>query len=325
MYNQPIFLKPAFQDRIWGGKKLQTLFDYDIPSNQTGEAWAISAHKNGPSEVLNGPLKGHHLGQVWEQHPELFGKNDARGEFPLLVKILDAADNLSVQVHPDDVYAREVEGETFGKTECWYVLDAQEGAEIVFGHHAASKEAFMDMVDRGEWDDLLRRVKVQKGDFFFVPSGTIHAIGKGIVILETQQSSDITYRVYDYDRKDADGNTRDLHIQSSAEVTRYPHDAGEQEKAVEHMSDKVEAGSRALTMTRLIQAEYFTVYHWKLEGTVETPLMKDYLLASVIEGKGEIIAGRMSFPIQKGDHFFLPHTVKDYELKGEMEIVVSHE
>src|SRR5699024_2043067 len=317
MYNKPIFLQPVFQDRIWGSNKLKTLFDYAIPNDQTGEAWAISAHKNGPSKILNGSLKGQTLRQAWTEHPELFGKSEAEDEFPLLVKILDANDNLSVQVHPDDEYAEKVEGEFFGKTECWYVLDAEEDAEIVFGHHAETKEEFMEMVKSGKWDHLLHRVKVQKGDFFFVPNGTIHAIGKGIVILETQQSSDITYRVYDYDRKDAQGNTRELRIQSSIDVTKFPHDVQQQEKVTEQSGN--------LTNTRLVQAEYFTVYHWDLDGRTKTPLEKDYLLASVIEGEGKIIVDGTSFPIQKGDHFVLPATVENYELQGTMELIVSHE
>src|SRR5699024_1532591 len=187
--------------------------------------------------LLNGPLKGQNLRQVWDEHPDLFGKTEAGTTFPLLVKILDANDNLSVQVHPNDTYAQEVEGEAYGKTECWYVLGADEGAEIVFGHHATSREEFLSMVETGNWDELLQRVKVRQGDFFYVPSGTIHAIGKGIVILETQQSSDITYRVYDYDRKDASGNTRPLHIDSSADVTHFPHDVRQQEKVEKVLGD----------------------------------------------------------------------------------------
>jgi len=173
------------------------------------------------------------------------------------------------------------------------------------------------MVENGDWDDLLRRVNVRKGDFFYVPSGTIHAIGKGIMILETQQSSDITYRVYDYDRTDGQGNKRELHIQSSAEVTRYPHDVKQQVKTT--------ASLRDLTMTCLVKADYFTVYHWQLDGIAETPLQKDYLLASVIGGKGEMIVDGTRFAMQTGDHLILPASVRDYELKGTMELIVSHE
>jgi len=317
LYKEPIFLEPVFQDRIWGGNKLKTLFDYDIPNDHTGEAWVISAHKNGPSQVQNGPLKGQHLLNVWNEHPSLFGRKTVDGEFPLLVKILDANDNLSVQVHPDDTYAQEVEGEPYGKTECWYVLDCEEDSEIIYGHNAQSADEFQQKVDAGKWDELLGKVKVNKGDFFYVPSGTIHAIGKGIVILEIQQSSDITYRVYDYDRKDDAGNPRDLHISSAIEVTNYPHVSDQYQQKTEKIAN--------LDCTQLIKEDYFTVYHWNLDGEVSTPLAVDYLLVSVIDGAGEIIVSDQHYPIKKGDHFIIPTTVEEYKITGKMDLVVAHE
>ena len=317
VYKEPIFLEPVFQERIWGGKKLQTLYDYEIPNDQIGEAWVISAHKNGPSKIINGPLAGQSLLKTWEEYPVLFGKKNAEGDFPLLVKVLDANDNLSVQVHPDDVYAREVEDEQYGKTECWYILDCEEDSEIIYGHSAQTAEEFQQKVDTGQWDELLERVKVKKGDFFYVPSGTIHAIGKGIVILEIQQSSDITYRVYDYDRKDDTGNPRDLHIESAIEVTNFPH--------THEQYEKIEERIEGLASTKLIQEEYFTVYHWELNGEVSTPLVPDYLLVSVIHGEGEIIVNDQVYPIKKGDHFIIPATIEEYKITGKMELVVAHE
>lgn len=317
MYKEPIFLEPVFQERIWGGEKLQTLFGYNLPNDQIGEAWVISAHKNGPSKIINGPLAGQNLLETWEEYPSLFGKKTAEDDFPLLVKILDANDHLSVQVHPDDVYAREVEGEQYGKTECWFVLDCEKDSEIVFGHHAQSAEEFQEKVDAGQWDELLGKVKVNKGDFFYVPSGTIHAIGKGIVILEIQQSSDITYRVYDYDRRDDEGNPRELHIESAIEVTSYPHVDGQQQMIKEKVND--------LVSTQLIKETYFTVHHWDLNGEVTTPLTVDYLLVSVINGEGEIIVNDQTFSIKKGDHFIIPAGVDEYKITGKIELVVAYE
>ena len=317
MYEEPIFLAPVFQERIWGGVNLETLFDYAIPSNHIGEAWVISAHKKGPSTIKNGPLTGKSLLEAWNEHPILFGHERSEGEFPLLVKVLDANDNLSVQVHPNDEYARKVENESYGKTECWYVLDCAEDSEIIFGHRAESEEDFQRRVKASEWDELLIKVNVQKGDFFYVPSGTIHAIGKGIVILEIQQSSDITYRVYDYGRKDDEGNPRELHIQSAMDVTNYPHSSVQPKK--------VEAVIGDLVSTRLIKEKYFTVYHWKLNGKVSTPLRARYLLVSVSKGSGEITVNEQTYPISKGDNLLIPATVKQYELTGELEIIVSHE
>ncbi|WP_328701027.1 type I phosphomannose isomerase catalytic subunit [Aquibacillus kalidii] len=172
---------------IWVGKKLHTEFGYDIPNDRIGEAWVISVHPDGPSKILNGDSSGSKLDFVWKNNGELFNKSkDNKEEYPLLVKILDANNDLSVQVHPNDRYAREVEGQPYGKAECWYVLSTEEDAELIFGHHAQTKGEFQQMVVEGKWDNLLRRIKVSAGDFVYVPSGTIHAIGKGMVILETQ-------------------------------------------------------------------------------------------------------------------------------------------
>ncbi|RCW64521.1 mannose-6-phosphate isomerase, class I [Saliterribacillus persicus] len=317
MYTEPIFLLPYFQERIWGGQKLHDEFQYTIPYEKTGEAWVISAHPNGPSKISNGPLEGKTLKDAWENNGELFNKEaDNTEAFPLLVKILDANDDLSVQVHPDDTYAREVEDEPYGKTECWYVLSAEPGAEIIFGHHATTREELTKMIDEGNWDQFLRRVPVSAGDFVYVPSGTIHAIGKGIVILETQQSSDITYRVYDYDRKDKDGNGRQLHLEPSKEVTSVPHETPtlSQETTVEE----------GLTSRRLVQEKYFTVYHWELEGSVTKRLDVDFLQVSVIEGEAEINVGNKAFSIKKGDHFILPATITGYKVEGNASFIVSH-
>ncbi|RBW68861.1 mannose-6-phosphate isomerase, class I [Bacillus taeanensis] len=315
MYQEPIFLKSVFKERIWGGTALKEKFGYHIPSDETGECWGISAHQNGPCEILNGALKGKTLDQVWDSHRELFA-NEEGEEFPLLVKILDANNDLSVQVHPDDHYAREVEGEQYGKTECWYIIDCEEGAELIYGHHAKSKEEFEQMVADGRWDDLLRKVQVQPGDFVYVPSGTIHAIGKGIMILETQQSSDTTYRVYDYDRPDAEGNTRELHIEKSIEVSTIPH----QDASFEVVED-VREGLRS---KKLIQENYFTVYHWTLDGDVTEKNENNYLLMSVLDGEGELLVCDQTYSFKKGDHFIVPATMTDYKLRGKAAFITSH-
>jgi mannose-6-phosphate isomerase len=316
VYNEPIFLKPVFKDRIWGGTKLREEFGYDIPSETTGECWGISAHSNGPSEVVNGPLKGKTLDQVWDEHRELFAGQEGE-DFPLLVKILDAKTDLSVQVHPDDSYAREVEGEAFGKTECWYVIDCEPGAELVYGHHAGSKLQFEEMVADGRWNDLLRKVAIKPGDFVYVPNGTIHAIGAGTMILETQQSSDITYRVYDYDRQDDAGNTRELHIEKSIEVAMIPHQDADFEPVLSANED--------LKIEKLIKENYFTVYHWNLEGSVGAVENPSYLLVSVLEGEGELkIDDQSSSAFKKGDHFIVPSTVKNFGMNGNVKFIVSH-
>lgn len=317
MYQEPIFLQPVMQERIWGGQKLHKLFGYDSSYEKTGEAWVISAHTHGPSKISNGPLQGKTLLDAWENYGELFNKvPDSDEAYPLLIKILDANDDLSVQVHPDDTYARKVENEAYGKTECWYVLDADPGAELILGHHSETKEELHQMIDQGEWDELLKRVPVTKGDFVHVPSGTIHAIGKGIVILETQQSSDITYRVYDYDRVDSNGNRRELHLQKAKEVTTVPH--------VDNTINPTEEVQEDLRIEKLIVSEYFSVYRWDLQGHVTKLLDKDFLQISVIEGEGTITVGEKEFPLVKGANFILPSGLQKYELEGNVEFIVSH-
>ncbi len=314
MYNEPIFLQPEFKERIWGGSKLKEIFNYAIPSHETGEAWSISGHTNGPSKILNGELEGQTLAEAWEKHRELFGNEEGQ-EFPLLVKILDSKKDLSVQVHPDDQYAREIEGENYGKTECWYVIDCEEGSEIIFGHHAESKDQLTEMVKDGRWDQLLRRISVKPGDFFYVPSGTIHAIGAGIQILETQQSSDITYRVYDYDRVGKDGKKRELHLERSLAVTNVPHEDPQINRA-----QVLEAG---LTKETLVEENYFSVWHWELDGKSPVIEPTSYLLVSVLSGNGKIEISGNAHSFTKGDHFIVPATVDHFLLDGKASIIVS--
>jgi mannose-6-phosphate isomerase len=310
---EPLFIQPVLQEKIWGGTKLRDIYGYDIPSEHTGECWAISAHPDGIGAVENGEYAGIKLDVLYAEHPELFG-NPASPVFPLLTKIIDAAEALSVQVHPDDAYGLEHEGE-LGKTECWYIIDADEDAEIIYGHNAKTKDEFAGMIADGKWEELLRHVKVKKGDFFFVPSGTIHAIGGGITILETQQSSNTTYRVYDFDRKDDEGNTRDLHIQQSIDVSMIPH-----RDAVNHF-ETVKEGPNVLTT--FIQSDYFTVYKWDIQTEVTFNKTAPYTLASVLEGTGTLKIGGKAYPLNKGEHFIIPNPVESWTLSGTMQLIAS--
>ncbi|EHI70924.1 mannose-6-phosphate isomerase, class I [Streptococcus ictaluri] len=308
-----LFLESCMHDKIWGGTQLRDQFGYQIPSETTGEYWAISAHPNGVSTISQGRFKGETLDNLYAQRPDLFG-NPKEAVFPLLTKILDANDWLSVQVHPDDAYGMAHEGE-LGKTECWYVIAAEEGAEIIYGHHAKSKEELKQMIEAGDWDNLLTRVPVKAGDFFYVPSGTMHAIGKGILILETQQSSDTTYRVYDFDRKDAKGELRELHIDKSIDVLRI----GEPENSV-----PATLYIDQFVTTCLVSNPFFTVYKWKVSQLVEMRQTAPYLLVSVLEGQGKLFVDQEAYDLNKGMHFILPNDVKSWQLDGQMEFIVSH-
>jgi mannose-6-phosphate isomerase len=315
MLQQPLFLKPVFKERIWGGTALATQFGYDIPTNQTGECWAISAHTNGPSIIENGPYAGLSLDELYQKHPELFG-NPKEAVFPLLTKILDANTDLSVQVHPEDEYAKIHENGGLGKTECWYILDCKEGADMIFGHNAKTKEEFIQQINAGKWNDLLRRVKIKPGDFFYVPSGTIHALCEGTLVLETQQSSDTTYRVYDYDRRDAEGILRELHLEKAIDVTTVPH----HETGV---IPKVEERDQA-TITTFVKSEFFSVYKWAVDGKATFSSDDRYLLVSVIKGDGALVHAGERYSLKKGMHFILPVGFGEFELDGNAEFIVSH-
>lgn len=302
------------QEKIWGGTKLRDEFGYEIPSDKVGEYWAISAHPHGVSTIKNGRFAGQGLDKVYAEHRELFG-NSNEPVFPLLTKILDANDWLSVQVHPDDHYAMEHEGE-LGKTECWYVIAADEGAEIIYGHSAQSREELRQQIEKKEWEKLLTKVPVKAGDFFYVPSGTMHAIGSGILILETQQSSDTTYRVYDFDRKDAKGNLRELHLEKSIDVLNIGAPAN---------SRPVTVKADDLTSTLLVASDFFAVYKWEVSGKVDIEKTAAYLLVSVLAGRGVLTVDGETYPIAKGDHFILPSDVEEWTFEGkDLEMIVSH-
>src|SRR3989339_1014758 len=303
-----LFLEPVFKERIWGGKKLNTRFGYDLPFEKTGECWAISAHPNGSSIIKNGRFKGRTLRDVYEKDRELFNHLSSP-RFPLLTKILDANDDLSVQVHPSDDYALTYEKD-LGKTECWVVLEAEPGSKIIYGHNAKTKAELKNMIESHQYKDLLIEKEVHVGDFIYVPSGTIHALGKGLLILETQQSSDTTYRVYDYDRLDDKGKPRDLHIQKSIEVTNVPfQDVTPKPKVLT---------VKKSTMTRYVSNEFFTVERWSVKNELDIK-SNHFKLISVIDGHGTL----NDEPLKKGDHLIITGEVYDINLKGNLELIVS--
>lgn len=312
---EPLFLKPLFMDRIWGGTKLKDEFGYKIPSKNTGECWAISSHENGDCEILNGEYKGYKLSQLWNDHRDLFG-NIEGDKFPLLIKILDANDNLSVQVHPNDDYAKVNENGELGKTECWYIIDCDDNAEMIFGHNAKSKEELEAMIKNDNWDDLLRKVKIKKGDFFYVPSGTIHALCKGTLVLETQQNSDTTYRVYDYDRVDNSGNKRELHVDKSIDVSTVPHK--------EENSNYTIKENENYKLTTFVSNDFFSIHKLDTFGKCNFNQDKPFTLFSILDGSGKIVCSNNEYKLNKGDNFILPSGIKTLSIDGSMEIICSH-
>lgn len=303
-------MNPVFKEMIWGGTKLKDIYGYDIPSDHTGECWAISAHKNGDCIIADGEYEGKTLSWLFENHRELFG-NIEGNQFPLLVKIIDAKNDLSVQVHPDDAYAKEHEN-SLGKTECWFVLQADEGTKMVMGHHAKTKEEFIKAIENDDYEHLLNSFKIKEGDFFYIPSGTLHAICSGSLIYEAQQSSDITYRVYDYHRKDADGNERQLHVKQSIDVTNVPANIDQNK---EFLQTTLENGIK----TRYVDSEFFKVDRYELTGKNVIQNDNPFMMVSITEGSGTLEENK----VKKGDHFVICSDQKEVIFDGTMEIMIS--
>lgn len=306
---QLIFLKPVFKQVLWGGNLMRREYGYDIPGDDTGECWAISAHEHGDCQISEGIYKGHTLSWLWENHRELFG-NYPSNRFPLLVKIIDARKDLSIQVHPDDTYAREHENGASGKTECWYVLGCREGATIVIGHNARTREELVKMIDEGRWKELIREVPIHKGDFFQIEPGCVHAIKGGTLILETQQSSDITYRVYDYDRL-SNGKPRELHVEQSKAVITVPH----KEAAVKPVPQAVEGGIK----THLVDCRYYYVDKYEVNGELDLDFKSSFTNVSIIEGCGSINGRKLP----KGTHFIIPYGYGKCCFNGRFTMICS--
>lgn len=216
----PFLLKPAGKDYLWGGTRLRDDFSKEIDLEPLAETWECSTHPAGPSVVANGVFEGRKLGEVLKMHPEYLGTHPrTKGELPILIKLIDAKENLSVQVHPDDAYANANENGSLGKTEMWYVVDALKDAQLVYGfHHEMNREVLKKSLEAGTVEKYLQRVKIQTDDVFYIEAGTVHAIGAGALIAEIQENSDLTYRLYDYNRVDKNGKERELHIKKALDV-----------------------------------------------------------------------------------------------------------
>ncbi|MEJ7487987.1 type I phosphomannose isomerase catalytic subunit [Staphylococcus pasteuri] len=310
----PLFLKPIFHEKLWGGNKLES-FGYNLPSKHIGECWGISAHPNGNNEITNGLYAGQTLDKVWAEHRELFGEFPSK-DFPLLAKIVDAESPLSIHVHPDDSYAYEHENGQYGKSECWYIIDAEEGSEIVLGTTAESKEVFQQQLEQGTFENDLKKVTVKPGEFYFVPAGTLHSIGSGIIAYEVMQSSDISYRIYDYKRAKHTGESRELNIQKALDVMEFnsdlPNIIPEKEIIESHQC------------THIVSNDFFTIVKWEISGTLNYMKPREFCLVSVIEGEGKLITDGEVFNIQKGSHFVLTSEDLDNIFEGDFSLIISY-
>ena len=309
----PVKLSPTFKDYIWGGDKLKKQFGKSCDLDRVAESWELSAHKDGQSTVAEGAYKGYSLTAYLDAlGKDALGTNCLAYEyFPLLIKLIDARGNLSVQVHPSDAYALEHERE-YGKTEMWYVLDCDEDAFLYYGFsRAVTREEFAAAIREGTLTDLLHRVKVKPGDVFFIPAGTVHAIGAGILICEIQQNSNTTYRVYDYGRLDKDGNPRPLHVEKALEVScTQPSPA---------LSDIPDG-----TDVTLATCEYFHVRRLRVADAYDLPVTTDSFVSLMItDGEGVLCYEGGELAFTKGDSLFIPAQNATVTVKGVCEVILS--
>ena len=311
-----IFLEPVLKETIWGGSRIGQ-FGVSLPSDHVGELWAVCAHANGDNKITQGRFAGFTLGSLWNSHPELFGEDSScRRIFPLLTKILDARDDLSIQVHPDDQYAAANENGSLGKTEHWYILDAEPGTTIVIGHNASDRDQVRQMIEGRRWNEFIRQIPVKKGDSFFIEPGTVHAIKGGTLILETQQSSDITYRVYDYDRLQ-NGKPRQLHLKESMDVIAAPF----VQKQPPLNSEKSIVQPNCSQLRQIVGCDKFTVWHADVDGSLQVMQNQKFLIVTVVEGNGCVDGIKLS----KGNSFIIPYGYGNACFEGHMELVISCE
>lgn len=318
----PIKFKKCFIDKVWGGRAFETVLGMTLPENrQIGESWEVSSHKNGMSVVENGIFKDITLENLVEKYgAELLGKDVSErfsGKFPLLIKYLDVNDRLSVQVHPSDDYALKVEGE-FGKSECWYIIDASEDAKLILGLKGEmTRETFLEKSKNKDFKNMFNEVSVKKGDFINITPGIVHASLEGSVLLcETQQNSDTTYRIYDFDRT-VNGVPRPLHLEKAADVINF----GEI-PVVTSEETRQNIKLRNCVKQELVRCKYFNVDKLKINGIFHDEISENFKVYSILEGEGNIIYNDEKYPARKGDTYFIPANL-NISVDGEVEILKS--
>ncbi|MBP1573456.1 MAG: class I mannose-6-phosphate isomerase [Oscillospiraceae bacterium] len=314
---KPMLLKPAFKDYIWGGTRLRDDFQKDCDFDKIAESWELSCHKDGNSVISGGEFDGLTLQEfIDKQGKAVLGTNCERFEnFPILIKLIDAKDNLSVQVHPNNEYALRVEGE-YGKTEMWYIVDCDEGATLLYGFkNEISKDEFAKRIADNTLLEVTNAVPVKKGDVFFIEAGTLHAIGKGILIAEIQQNSNTTYRIYDYGRVGNDGKPRELHVEKAKDVTALrPAKAYPETEII---------AKDGYTEKLLSSCEYFTTYALEVNDKATlTADEKSFNSILILEGSGRL-SGESEIEFKKGDSIFVPASSGDYTIEGKCKAILT--
>lgn len=313
---RPLKLKPEFKEIIWGGNRLKTEYNKKSELSNIAESWELTVRPDGMNIIDGGDYNGLTMEEYIEKCGFSVVTNKEFERFPLLIKFIDAEDNLSVQVHPDDEYGL-VYANSFGKTEMWYIIDAKPGAQLVYGLKAGvTNEMFASAVKENKVEEMLNYVPVKKGDVFFIPSGLVHAIGSGILLAEIQQNSNITYRVYDYNRIGKDGKPRELHVEHALNVI-----VNRSEEEI----DKIRYSNGKNNEAELANCEYFNVKKYSLDNKNITLNCDEASFNSILclDGNGEIVYNDEHYSLSKGDSYFIPAGIGDYTILGKVEVVVS--
>ena len=307
----PIKFENLYFEKIWGGRDLENFRD-NMPSGNIGESWDISCHENGMNVVSNGTFKGMTFDKIIDEYgTKLLGEN-IREEFPLLVKLINSNDKLSVQVHPGDEYAHKFENSK-GKTEAWYVVDAKEGAQLIVGTKDCDKEKFAEAIKSGVTEKYINKIDVKKGDCFLINSGLVHAICEGVIIAEIQQNSDITYRIYDY------GRPREIHVEKSLDVINFSLSA-------ENIGGKDTEKFDGFEKVELCKSEYFTIEKYIISSEISEVSDKErFFIFTCVDGSGYMEDENKNIvDIKKGDSIFIPADLGKYKISGDLTVLKSY-
>lgn len=315
-------LQAECMDYLWGGTRLREEFGKVSDKEKIAESWELSSRSEGKSIIKNGKYKGKSFAEFLNIEKSLGNDpigtlNDSNKDFPVLIKLIDAKQNLSVQVHPSDEYALKNEGE-WGKTEVWYIVDCLPDSRLIYGFkEKITKDEFKNCIENNTLTEKVNYVTVKKGDVFFIPSGTLHAIGEGILIAEIQQNSNITYRVFDYNRKDKNGKTRQLHVEKALDVTNLDL------PPVQENQEAFELGES--DVKTICKCNYFSAYRVKNHGVTNLNAdEKSFVHLLVIDGSAELVADNSNkFIMKKGGSFYIPASFGDFAINGECEFILT--
>lgn len=320
---EPFLLKPAGKDYLWGGNRLNDDFTKGMDMAPLAETWECSTHPDGLSMVCSGAFKGKSLAEVLKRHPEFLGENmEASGELPVLIKLIDAKSDLSVQVHPDDRYAKEHENGAMGKSEMWYVLDAASDTSVVYGFwKQMDRGTLKSCLQNGTVERYLQKVPIQKDDVFYIPAGKVHAIGAGALIAEIQESSNLTYRMYDYNRLDKNGKPRPLHIDKAVEVADLAGGT-EPRQPLRVLKFKRGYATELLCRCKYFQTErlLLNTERWR-QGAVFQTEGDSFRVLLCTEGVGSLAWERDSLQFIKGDCIFVPAASAPLRLHGRARLL----